>query len=441
MTQTPQPAASAGTQFDALPYPNLPLEQAPGDHPAYLTTHSCVIPYYLRDRRVIDPSDRWILDAGCGSGFKAMALALANPGAHIVGVDISPKSIALAKQRVEVHQIPNPIEFHCLPLEELSSLPQQFDYINCDETLYLLPDPLAGLQAMRATLKPEGIMRVNLHSSLQRADCYRMQELFKGFGCLEGNLTEEEIELVRQTMEALEDRVVTKRKLWNNNPELKTDPEKVMANFLLRGDKGYTMLEFSELLRQANLEFINMVNWREWNLQSLFKNVEDLPIEIALGLADMSFEEQLHMFELLHPVHRLLDLYCGHPGQGTDLLFLEEWTATQWQTATVHWHPQLRTLTFRNILIAGARKLQKVALDKYFPINNQSVTLDGSLASCLYPLLDQPLSMRELCDRWLQIRPVDPITLKPIKPEEAFLTVRNVLMRLESAGYILIEPA
>jgi len=105
----------------------------------------------------------------------------------------------------------------------------------------------------------------------------------------------------------------------------------------------------------------------------------------------------------------------------------------------VHWHPQLHTPEFRDILVTGARQSRTITLDKYFPINNQSVRLDGNLASCLYPLLDQPLPMQELCDRWLRIRPVDPITLVPIKSEEAFLTVRNVLLRLENAGYILVE--
>ena len=149
MTQDADQQAKNRPQFDHLPYPNVPLEQKPGNHPAYLAPHSCVIPYYLRDRRVIDPAGKWILDAGCGSGFKAMALAAANPGAHIVGIDISPKSIELAQQRVEYHGIRNPIEFYCLPVEALPSLPYTFDYINCDETLYLLPDPLAGLTTLR----------------------------------------------------------------------------------------------------------------------------------------------------------------------------------------------------------------------------------------------------------------------------------------------------
>lgn len=441
MTQLSKQREDLRAQFDSLPYPNLPLEETPGNYPAYLAVHSCVIPFYLRDCRVVDTQDKTILDAGCGSGFKAMALAMANPGARIVGIDISPKSVELAKQRVEHHQIPNPVEFHCLAVEDLPELPEQFDYINCDETLYLLPDPAAGLSAMKAALKPHGILRVNLHSALQRAQWFRMQALFDKFGCLENEPTDEDIDLVRQTMRSLEEWVFSRRQLWNQNPRLETDAELVMANFLLRGDKGYTMLEFSELLRQADLAFITMVNWREWNLETLFKNIEDLPIAIALGLADMSFEEQLHMFELLHPIHRLLDLYCGHPGQGTSRPPIEDWTPNQWQTATVYLHPQLRTPRFREVLAEGTRKLGTVDLHDYFPISTRSLKLDDSLAGVLYRLIDCPLTVPQLADRWLQIHPVDPVTLEPIDQQIALKTLYTVLTQLETAGYVLIELA
>lgn len=428
-------------QFDELPYPNVPLSQRPGNHPTYLSTHSLVVPYYLRYHRVINPQGKWILDAGCGSGFKAMALAAANPGAHVVGVDISQKSVELARKRVEYHGIESPIEFHCLSLEDLPSLPYTFDYINCDETLYLLPDPTAGLQAMQAVLKPDGIIRANLHSAFQRADCYRAQAFFKRLGCLEEGRTEEEITLVRQTMSALNNWVITKQRLWNQNPELQTDPEKVVANFLLRGDKGYALPQFFELLNQAKLEFISMVNWREWNLQALFRNIEDVPIEIAFGLANMSMEQQLHMFELLHPLHRLLDLYCGHPGKSLNRPPLENWTSDQWLTATIYLHPQIRTVAFKKFLMEGIQNLGMIALDKFFSINDQPFQLDRITASCLLPLIESPLNLTDLRDRWLQIRPVNPINLQPVSADTAFVTVRNVLTRLEAVGYMFIELA
>jgi len=85
-----------------------------------------------------------------------LVLAEANPGAKIIGIDLSEKSIKLAQQRVQYHGVEN-VEFHSILLEDLPKLGMEFDYINCDDVLYLLPDTVAGLQAMRSVLKPDGI--------------------------------------------------------------------------------------------------------------------------------------------------------------------------------------------------------------------------------------------------------------------------------------------
>jgi len=42
-------------------------------------------------------------------------------------------------------------------------------------------------------------------------------------------------------------------------------------NYLLQGDKGFTITELFAALKAADLEFISMVNWRQWDLMDLFK--------------------------------------------------------------------------------------------------------------------------------------------------------------------------
>lgn len=199
------------------------------------------------------------------------------------------------------------------------------------------------------------------------------------------------------------------------------------------------MADFSALLEKSGLEFVSMVNWREWNLEKLFKSIEELPMSVALGLADMSLEQQLHIFELLHPVHRLLDLYCGHPGQSNTRPALEEWTVDQWKAATIHLHPQLKTQHFKSFLEKSVRNSAVVALDKHFPIDGQVFKLESRLASCLFPLTAKPMTIADLCDRWFKVHPVDPITLEPISQAQAFETMRRQVIRLESAGYLLVE--
>ncbi|MFM6007624.1 MAG: class I SAM-dependent methyltransferase, partial [Sphaerospermopsis kisseleviana] len=200
-------------QFDSAPYPRIPLNKSPKDDVNALYIHNIITSYYLRNQKVIDTKDKVILDAGCGTGYKSLMLAEANPGAKIVGVDISEESVKLSRQRLEYHGFDN-VEFHVLSIYDLPELNYQFDYINCDEVLYLFPDIAVALQAMKAVLKPDGIIRTNLHSSLQRANIFRAQEVFTLMGLMDGNPEELEIEIVTDTMKALKDNVNLKATTW-----------------------------------------------------------------------------------------------------------------------------------------------------------------------------------------------------------------------------------
>ena len=86
-------------QFDTGPYPRTPLEISPKNDAKLLYIHNLVNPYYLRNKKVTETEGKLILDAGCGTGYKSLVLASANPGTKIVGVDISEKSVELARQR------------------------------------------------------------------------------------------------------------------------------------------------------------------------------------------------------------------------------------------------------------------------------------------------------------------------------------------------------
>lgn len=69
------------SQFDEFPYPNIPIEQAVTDTFA-LFANSFTTARYWRDRKVVDPAGKLMLNAGCGSGWKTLVLATANPGAY-----------------------------------------------------------------------------------------------------------------------------------------------------------------------------------------------------------------------------------------------------------------------------------------------------------------------------------------------------------------------
>ncbi|NET88393.1 MAG: class I SAM-dependent methyltransferase [Kamptonema sp. SIO1D9] len=427
-------------QFDFGPYPRVPIEKSPKDNGNLLFIHNLITPYYLRNHQVTNTEGKIILDAGCGTGWKSLALAEANPGAKIVGIDLSEKSIELARERLQFHGHSS-AEFHVLSLEDLPTLGIEFDYINCDELLYLFDDIAAALRAMKAVLKPEGIIRSNLHSSLQRFNYFRAQEVFQIMGLLEENPEEEQIEMALETIKALKNGVDLKVKTWNPNYEDKENgKETVLMNYLFQGDKGYTIPQLFNALTAADLTFISMVNWRHWEIMDLFKNPDELPIYLAFGLGDMSEEGKLHLFELLHPIHRLLDFWCGHPDAAAKTKPVEEYTDSDWEKALVYLHPQLKTEKCKQEMLDCITEMKPFQISSYItspalvPIH-----IESNIAACLLPLWEQPQSVTSLVERWLKLKPVHPVTLEPMTQKTAWAEVKEMLTRLEAFLYLLLD--
>lgn len=424
-------------QFDASPYPRVPLDKSPKDNISSLYIHNLVTSYYLRNQKVIETKGKVILDAGCGTGYKSLVLAEANPGAKIIGIDISEESIKLARNRLEHHGFEN-AEFHVLPIQELPKLDYRFDYINCDELLYLFPDIAVALQAMKSVLKPHGIIRSNLHSSIQRFNYFCAQKVFTMMGLMDENPADLEMDIVVEIMKALKDNVNLKARTWNSGYEGEEGKERILMNYLFQGDKGYTISDMFAALRGADLEFISMVNWRQWDLMKLFKDPDNLPAFLGMSLPEISIEEQLQLFELIHPVHRLIDFWCGHPNQ-THFVPVSEWTDSDWQGARVHLHPQLNTQSFQEDLVASIRECRIFPISNYLSFVEEFIGIDSSLALCLLPLSQQSQAMKSLVERWKQFRPLDPVSLEPTDAQQAFYMVQQLLLRLESLGYVMLE--
>lgn len=429
-------------QFDHAPYPRVPLDQSPKDDPNSLFKHSLVTAYYRRYGRVIDPQDRLILDAGCGSGYKCLMLAEANPGAKIMGMDLSEKSVEMTQQRLMHHGF-DQVECYTGLIEDLPNLGIQFDYINCDEVLYLLPDPLTGLQAMRAALKPDGILRVNLHSAYQRRRYYQAQDLFRMLGLMDDNPTDLEVGLVHETMNALQDHVVLKTTTWH--PIYGQQPEGVLVDHLLVGDKGYTIPDLFGLLRESGLNLVSMVNWLHWDLRDLFQNPHALPEPWDQLVLNCSIEDQLYFYELLNPVHRLLDVWCGvateaEPSNSPPDRTLQNWALSDWQRATLHLHPQLRTERVRQALLAACQASQPFEMSRHLSqVSPTPVVLSSSQALSLLPLWDGPHSIAAIAHQYQRFHPAQLPSLEPMTPDAALGQAVELIKRLERCLFVLAE--
>ncbi|MDX2212067.1 MAG: class I SAM-dependent methyltransferase [Oculatellaceae cyanobacterium bins.114] len=427
-------------QFNFGPYPRVPLEKSPKEDLNDLFIHNWITPFYLREQKLVADQEVVILDAGCGTGYKSLVLAEANPNARIIGIDLSEESIQLAEQRLRYHGI-NRAEFHVMKIQDVYQLNLQFDYINCDEVLYLFPDPAIGLKIFSSVLKPKGIIRANLHSALQRADLYRAQKVFQLMGLFDHNPQELEMEIAIDTMKALKDQVNLKSRTWTPIYEEAEGRQALLMNYLFQGDTGYTIPDMFHALEQADLEFISMVNWRHWELMDLFKEPENLPIFWEMSFPEISIQDRLHLFELLQPIHRLLDFWCGHPEDIPSILPVAQWQETTWKEAIVTLHPQLNSPHIKACLEDCIAHQTTFDVSQHLSMPAVgSVVINDSLAACLLPLWEGAQSVSTLVNRWLNIRPVHPITLEPTLWDTALQDVTQLLTQLEVFLYVLIEP-
>ena len=112
-----------------------------------------------------------VLDVGCGDGSNSVLLA--RLGAQVVGVDVSPKSIALAEKRARISGVGSSIRLICSPLEEARIEPHSFDLIWGDAILHHLIEKLDLVMSLLTLWARPGAMMVfsepvNFNHTLRR---------------------------------------------------------------------------------------------------------------------------------------------------------------------------------------------------------------------------------------------------------------------------------
>jgi SAM-dependent methyltransferase len=124
--------------------------------------------------------DHAILIAGCGTS-QAAKHALRWPAARVTGIDFSATSVRHTHELKQKHGLDN-LEVHQLPLTEVGELGATFDQIVCTGVLHHLPDPDAGLMALRNVLAPGGVMHLMLYAPYGRTGVYMLQDFCRRLG-------------------------------------------------------------------------------------------------------------------------------------------------------------------------------------------------------------------------------------------------------------------
>lgn len=107
-----------------------------------------------------------VADIGCGSGTAAMLIADGFPSSEVIGFDVSEPSLAMARERGAA--LPN-LTFEQFPASAIP-LDPPFGLITAFDVIHDLPDPIAGLDRIRAALADGGqflMMEPNASSHLE----------------------------------------------------------------------------------------------------------------------------------------------------------------------------------------------------------------------------------------------------------------------------------
>lgn len=189
-----------------------------------------------------------ILVAGCGTMAGAVYAHL-YPQCRVAGIDISRSSLAHHERLKERHGLKN-LTLHHLPVEQAASLGLEFDYISCHGVLHHLPDPPAGLRALRHVLRKDGVVAVMLYGKYGRAAVYPFQELFRLLGLEQ---TVGDVGIVKQTLGAL---LPDHPLRWYLKRATDLNSEAGLVDtFLHRRDRPYSAGDCAALVREAGLVF------------------------------------------------------------------------------------------------------------------------------------------------------------------------------------------
>jgi len=106
-------------------------------------------------RRMLgDVTGKRVLDAGCGTGY--LSRQLTRQGARVIGVDISPEMIAIAREKASAQGLS--VE-HCVDsVSELGSVPDRsVDAVVSNYVLMDLPDLEGAARSIARVLSPGGV--------------------------------------------------------------------------------------------------------------------------------------------------------------------------------------------------------------------------------------------------------------------------------------------
>ena len=204
--------------------------------------------------------DHSILVAGCGTS-QAAKHAMRWPAARVTGIDFSETSVRCTEELKRKYNLDN-LQVRQLSIERARELETSFDQIVCTGVLHHLPDPDAGLGALRDLLEPNGAMNIMLYAPYGRTGIYMLQEFCKRIGI---SATDGEIRDLIEALKALPPGHALQN-LLREAPDFRN--EAALADALLHPcDRAYSVPQLFDFLGRGGLSFGRWVRQAAYSLR------------------------------------------------------------------------------------------------------------------------------------------------------------------------------
>ena len=233
--------------YERYPYPR-PIDSLEKDRRLWQDRQRRRADYHLHWPSRPYREEHAILIAGCGT-FQAAKHAMRWPAAQVTGIDFSATSLRHTEELKRKYKLDN-LHVRQLPVERAGELGTAFDQIVCTGVLHHLPDPDAGLRALRALLKPDGAMHLMVYAPYGRAGIYMLQEFCRRIGI---RATDESIRDLITALKALP-RGHPLEALLREAPDFRNEP--ALADALLHPqDRAYSVPQLFDLINSGGLRF------------------------------------------------------------------------------------------------------------------------------------------------------------------------------------------
>jgi SAM-dependent methyltransferase len=240
-------AAQVRSFYEAHPYPP-PVDELESYRELWRSLQKRRADHHLFWPGLPYRDDHSILVAGCGTS-QAAKHALRWPQARVTGIDFSATSVASTEALKRKYRLDN-LDVRQLPVERAGELEASFDQIVCTGVLHHLPDPAAGLDALRGVLAPQGAMQLMVYAPYGRTGVYMLQEFCRRLGL---RAVDKDIAELVDALSLLP-RGHPLESLLREAPDFR-DPAALADALLNPQDRAYSVPQLFEFMAGANLAF------------------------------------------------------------------------------------------------------------------------------------------------------------------------------------------